>query len=143
MKKIILILACIQILTISCSNDDDNSNDQRIIGKWNYYQEINEINGIDVGTYDWPHSCSNIKDNVEFVNDGNYIESYYLNNCQIDISNSGNGTWNLNGNNLTINIWGDVFTYQVVSVTDEYLKLKATDDIQPGDPDYFVIFSRN
>jgi len=143
MKKSIFILICLSIITSSCSDDDDNSNESTLIGKWDYYQETNEINGTEINAFDWPHSCSSIKDNIEFNNNGNYIESSYLNNCQLDTDNSGNGSWTLNGNNLTVNIWGENYTYQIITLNNDILKLKATYDIQPGDPDYFIVYTRN
>lgn len=142
MKKIIFILACLQIITSSCSNDDGNSNHSILVGKWDYYQETNIINGNE-SIQVWPHSCTSIKDNVEFFSNGNFKESSYLNNCQLDSNNSGNGAWVLNGNNLTINIWGENYTYQVVILNNDTLKLKSTYDIQPGDPEHFVVYTRN
>ncbi len=143
MKKNLFVLVFLSLIISSCSSsDDDNSNDSRLIGKWDYYQETNIINGdedIRVVT----HACSSIKDNVEFFSNGNYNESSYLNNCQLDSNNSGNGSWTLNGNNLSINIWGDIYTYQVVTLNNDILKLKSTYDIQPGDPEHFVVFTRN
>jgi hypothetical protein len=136
MKKIIFILLCLQTITISCSNDDGNSNHSTLVGKWDYFQEP---------PFDWPHACSSIKDNVEFFSNGNYKESSYLNNCQLDSNNSGNGSWTLNGNNLTINIWGEIYTYQIVTLNNETLELRQTYDIQPGDPvdGVSLVFTRN
>ena len=143
MKNNLFVLVFLSLIISSCSSSDgDNSNDSRLIGKWDYYQETNIINGdeyIEV----WPHACSNTKDNIEFINNGNYIESAYLNNCQLNSNNSGNGSWTLNGNNLTINIWGDIYTYQVVTLNNDILKLKITYDIQPGDPEHFLVFTKN
>lgn len=143
MKKNLFVLVFLSLIISSCSSsDDDNSNDSRLIGKWDYYQETNIING-DEDIRVVPHACSSIKDNVEFFSNGNYNESSYLNNCQLDSNNSGNGSWTLNGNNLSINIWGDIYTYQVVTLNNDILKLKSTYDIQPGDPEHFVVFTRN
>lgn len=143
MKKNLFVLVFLSLIISSCSSSDgDNSNDSRLIGKWNYHQETNIINGVE-SIHLWPHACSSIKDNVEFFSNGNYKESSYLNNCQLDSNNSGNGSWTLNGNNLTINIWGDIYTYQVVTLNNDILKLKTTYDIQPGYPEHFEVFTKN
>ena len=144
MKSKFFVFVLLSLILNSCSSSDgDNSNESRLIGKWYYSQEINEINGNQTGIWDWPHACTNMKDNIEFFSNNNFTESAYLANCQVDTDNSGNGSWTLNGNNLTINIWGDVYTYQVVTLNSEILKLKSTNDIQPGEPDYFLVYTRN
>jgi hypothetical protein len=95
--------------------------------------------------FDWPHACPSIKDNVEFFSNGSYKESSYLTNCQLDVDNSGNGSWTLNGNNLTINIWEENYTYQIVTLNSETLELRQTYDYDPGDPEEGVslVLTRN
>lgn len=143
MKKNIISLIFLLTIITSCSNENSNSNESVLVGKWYYSKEINEINGTQTGIWDWPHPCSTNRDNIEFFSNSNFSESAYLNNCQVDADNSGNGTWSINGNNLTINIWGEIYYYQIITVNNEVLKLKDINDIQAGEPDYIVVYTKN
>jgi len=98
MKKITLLFVAIALVFMSCdSNDDDNSNDDPIIGTWKYFKYIE--NGVEQQL-----DLCETEDTLIFTENGNLTSMDYeeeLNACVLDFTF--NATWSSSGNIYTVN----------------------------------------
>ena len=125
MKKIskLLTIAFATTLLFSCSNDDDNGNNQAdIVGKWAFYNEV--VNGQTI-PYDDHETCG--KDYIEFKND-NTFEVVDIWDCEVYVDDE--GSYSINGNTLTI--MG--LSMEISQLTDTQLSLNYSEDYD-GDGD--------
>ena len=129
MKKLIILFAfaLVSVLNFtSCSNDDDNSSSSSIVGKWNYSKMSAIVDGVTSPEIEYDDNEAGCpKDYVEFKTGGIFIQGDYSGStCVLD---SFPGTWVQTDNTITITEGTDVYTAQVLSVTNSTLKLKATE----------------
>jgi Lipocalin-like domain len=110
-------------LATSCNKDDDNnSSNASIIGKW----AIDRAGFIDNGQFvDVEPFAGNIsgcnKDFSEFKADGNYTLGDYTNaSCNLSTAN---GIWTQEGNTIKIGN-GQFATYEIVEITETTMILK-------------------
>jgi len=93
MKKIFLLFFSLALLT-SCSNDDDkNSGDDKILGKW-FVAEINNSGPLNLSASD----C-NQRSFIDFKADGNADSAFYTENGgECILEDSDTSAWSNEGN---------------------------------------------
>lgn len=128
MKKLsILFLSVISLgLSVSsCSNDDNDSGS--IEGKWQLTEEGVVLNGQEVLQPATNEGGCN-SETYEYLENGTVINTYseFVNSKCTEYND--NGTWSVDGNNLTEKYDGDSTgdKYEIATVTGSQLKLKET-----------------
>jgi hypothetical protein len=121
--KFASVFLLVTLSLISCSKDDDGpSTSGNIVGKWEFFKEGEIINGNEILT-NYEHQAGCTKDNTEFNTDGSFVDSYYYEECESEISM---GTYTKSGNTLTRNDGFDDFSYTIVELNSTTLKVKET-----------------
>ena len=142
MKKIALLATvafCSTIGLVSCNNDDD-SNNNSIVGEWEFYKSTEYING-EYTLVDYTHAEGCEKDNLIFGADQTLTDVYYENteeaNCVEYIDDE--LTYTINGNTITINDGEDQFSVEYYITGD---KLKISNYDEEEDATYVNILKR-
>lgn len=120
MKKYLLLFVSALIFT-SCSDNDDATDSSSIVGAWEYFKEGTIVSGTET-LIDYENLCSSKKDYVEFLQNGEYDDVYYDENCDESVDY---GDWTISGNMLT-NVTEDS-TVEILILTDTTLKIKYED----------------
>jgi hypothetical protein len=131
MKKIIFLFVAVvsaSFMTTLCSSDDDGgTNNSDLIGKWEYFQEGEIINGVEtLELYMHEEGCS--KDYTEFLSNGTARDYSCFNDageCQKTVFPL---NWTRNGNNITLSLGGISSTAEIVTLNATTLKVKYTDE---------------
>lgn len=106
MKKSLLLMFICSIVFLSCSKDDDEQTLGSIIGTWTW-QSI-EVEGIEV-----PISTIGVSLKITFNSSGTWSASA----SGMPVS-FGNGTYSVNGNKIIIKELGDIYTWKIISITE-------------------------
>ena len=88
MKKILILLFAVSLFS-SCSDDDDNGNNESIIGTWNLVAVSNLPITID--------ECTS-KSYISFMNDNTADSEFYSNSDAGCISETSSGNWSSSAN---------------------------------------------
>lgn len=125
MKKIVLFMSVAISAAfglVSCDNDD-NVNNNSIVGDWEWVQETVYENGESIlADYDHANGCE--KDYISFTATGEMSDVYYENTPQNDcVEHKYNGTYTTNGNILTITEDGYVYSVKF-SVTNDEMRIE-------------------
>jgi hypothetical protein len=110
----------------SCSSDDDSSSSSsELVGKWEYSQEGEIVNGVEtLMPYEHAEGCS--KDFFQFLANGTGNDtSYFGEDCQ---EFSFPLTWARSGNIVTLNILGISVPAEILTLNATTLKVKYTDE---------------
>lgn len=88
MRKIgLLLVALISLSFFACSSDDNKNDGQSvhlIVGQWEGAKLVAFVDGDEFFTEDWNHECETIKDITEFTIDGDVIDTYYDEDCELE-----------------------------------------------------------
>lgn len=88
MRKIgLLLVALISLSFIACSSDDnknDSQNAHPIVGQWEGAKLVAYIDGEEAISENWEHDCPSKKNITEFTIDGDVIDTYYDEDCNLD-----------------------------------------------------------
>ena len=106
----------------SCSNDDDNSNSNPIIGTWKPIKKVEICSTGSVETYEYSECEKNGR--TKFFSNGNLnITDYYLNNGNCEQTNNTNGSWNINNDVFTLTINEFTYTPDFFELENNILKI--------------------
>uniref|UniRef100_UPI00404A4A1C lipocalin family protein n=1 Tax=Flavobacterium sp. TaxID=239 RepID=UPI00404A4A1C len=142
MKKVLFLfvaLVAFSFTTISCSNDDEGGvNSSDLIGKWEYSQEGEVVNGQEV-LEPYLHAAGCSKDYVEFLSNGTAADvSYYDNGQDPCTEDTLTTTWSVSGNNINISVLGVNYSAQVITLNATTLKVRDTDE----DGTYVTVYTK-
>ncbi|MFL5748683.1 MAG: lipocalin family protein [Niastella sp.] len=126
MKKTVLSVLALSALVYSCKKDDDKSNAEKLIGKWNKITMIenNHEYGVDnKDTLNYPAGSTSI----EFLNNGTFYEKARVYNDT--------GVYKIDGVNLFLTYKGNTEsdTLTIKSLTDNDMTLYYKDAGSNGD----------
>ena len=142
MKKLKIVLFSVFAMGLtltSCSDDDSSGGNASIEGKWEYFKEGMSANGQEVLT-DWEHTEGCNKDYIEINDDGTYTDVYYYGeNCETDTET---GTWERDGNNITVDFDGETMTGKIAKLTSSELRIEVEEDMGGQTVDYVTVFKR-
>jgi hypothetical protein len=132
MKKIIFLFVAVVATSftfVSCSSDDDGgTNNSDLLGKWEYFQEGEVINGVEV-LENYAHTVGCSKDYTEFLANGTAKDYSYFNNspgaCEETVFTS---NWTRSGNNIALSIGGISSTAEIITLNATTLKVRYTDE---------------
>jgi hypothetical protein len=114
-KKVLVSLASLSVLVFACKKDDDKSNAERILGKWN----------ISASVWNEHYNGADHKDSTTFTTGAGYYN--FINNAKVVMYNGSLDTLDykfINDNQLVID--GDTNTIQSISDSQLKLYLKET-----------------
>jgi hypothetical protein len=131
MKKYLLLFVSV-LAFVSCSDNDDSTDSSSIIGAWEYAKEGTIVSGTET-LVNYENECSNKKDYVEFLQNGEYGDYYYDSTCDESVDY---GDWTKSGNMLT-NVTEDS-TVEILILNSTTLKIKYED----GGSIYTTVFRR-
>ena len=124
MKKLVLFAALLVLGATSCSKDDDNNQSAELAGKWEFAQEGSILMGQEVLTpYEHEEGCA--KDFVMITSNTVAEHTFNGSNCIEDIDIE---SYTRNGNILTSVVDGQTITLEIVSLNNEFLKVKRTEN---------------
>jgi|GEM_PF-6960069 len=146
MKKLLFIFGLSTIL-FSCSNEDNDENNQenQLIGKWEYY-EINtftpgtDLSG-DLQLIEYPQRCDSQKDYMVFGEDGSAKNVFNYSDCFQDVSL---GTYSRNDFILSIDFepYEDEMSqdWEILSISNDFLTISAPNPAPPSEPEEINVF---
>ncbi len=141
MKKIALLATvafCSTIGLVSCNNDDD-SNNNSIVGEWEWVQTTVLVMNNGFEFIDYPHTEGCEKDYVIFGADQTTTAIYYDNTQEMDCSEYiVNDTYSINGNKITLGD-AEVNSYNY-SISNGELKLFHGDNEENNN--YVMVLKR-
>ena len=136
MRKLNLFLATIFILLISSCSSDENESQNSIAGIWKQVKSV-EVCSTGAETTSIITGCNksstftfnkngefNSKAYYDYYIDGNGTEQV---NTNCEKSFDSNGTWNLTGNELTLNINNEALVSNFIEISVEKLKIGSYD----------------
>ncbi|MGF1556352.1 lipocalin family protein [Paucihalobacter sp.] len=145
MKKIFILLPIVTLIIFtSCSSDDDNGGNQAsIIGAWEYSQEGTIIGGQEVlEPYDHEApECGN--DFIEFSANGTAVETYFFLNMDSQCETEAfTFSYEVNGQQITINDDDEVITAEILTLSNTTLKVRTTEEFGGETFVYIVLLTR-
>ncbi|MDR6968902.1 hypothetical protein J2X31_002928 [Flavobacterium arsenatis] len=143
MKKISILLVAFVALTFSsCGSDDNGTNTASIIGKWEYSQTGDVIEGVEfLETYDHTTGCN--KDYIEFKSNGTFDDVWYSNGASGCTSDNDSGTWAQNGVTITT-AYGeqDAEEGEILTLNETTLKVRFVDTSEGMTQTYVTVLKR-
>jgi Lipocalin-like domain len=143
MKKIsVLLIAFVTLAFSSCSSDDNGNSTASIVGKWEYTQTGEVIEGVEVlETYDHTAGCD--KDYMEFKSDGTFDDVWYSNGTSGCTSDNDSGTWAQNGTTITT-AYGeqDPEEGEILILNETTLKVRFVDTSEGMTETYVTVLTR-
>ena len=136
MKKLNIIFGLIitTLIFTACSNDDSpaDGTSSKIVGIWKSIKEVNVCSTGSETVYNY--STCEQTGRITFTSDGNINMTEFDdgNGTCVQIYNS-NGTWSLNGDNLTVNIDGETINPTFFELTTNILRI-GYHDADPNEP---------
>ena len=132
MNKIkIYILTFIGIIAFnSCSNDDDNSETNPIIGTWKPIKKVEICSTGSIETYDYSE-CEKTGRTKFFSNGTINITEYNLDNGNCEQFDNSNGTWSENNGILTLTFDGFSYTPDFYELNNDNLKIGLLPSYSP------------
>lgn len=133
MKKIFLLFVSVALVgasLTSCSSDDNGGSSSEIVGKW--YAEKTTYTFMGQQTEQaYTHACPSEKDYVNFKSNGNFVYAEYYSTCELF---EDNGTWVINGNELTLTQDGgaEQTIATIVTLTSTKLVIKIDNEDTGG-----------
>jgi hypothetical protein len=125
MKNRIILFVSVLVLGFnltSCGGDDGPSTSANIVGKWELYKTGDKDGGGEyLELYEHQAGCT--KDNVEFLNNGNFVTTSYFDGCEFE---SFSGVYTKSGNTLTVNDGFDITTLNIKELSSSTLKVYET-----------------
>lgn len=142
MKKIALLATvafCSTIGLVSCNNDDD-SNNNSIVGEWEFNKSTDFVNG-EYTLVDYTHAEGCEKDYLIFGADQTLTDVSYENTEEVSCVEYVDDelTYTINGNTITINEGEDQFSVEY-SITGDELRISNYDEEE--DATYVNILKR-
>lgn len=142
MKKIALLATvafCSTIGLVSCNNDDD-SNNNSIVGEWEWVQTSEYVNGEFI-LVDYTHAEGCEKDYVIFGADQSLTLVYFENTEEVSCLEyvDDESTYTVNGNTITINEVEDQYSVEYSISGDE---LRISNYYEDEDATYVDILKR-
>lgn len=133
MKKLnVLFLSMLTLATVtSCSNDDDNSISASIVGEWEYYQEGEDLDNLEL----WEHESIDCgKDYIKIQKQGSsgntysYESSYFYTENSECKEETESGTFTKNGNIISEVYDGETYTNTIIKLNESTLTIKEVDE---------------
>ena len=148
MKLTFGILLALMVFSSCSSNDDSNSSSNSIVGIWKPVKEVEVCSTGSEQVYDYS-SCEQ-NGRTTFSENGTFnITEFDLNNGNCEEYYNSSGTWELNGDNLTVVLDGETIIPTFFELTNNRLRIGYY-DADPNDPcdggnlpsHYYTEFSR-
>lgn len=138
-----MLVAFVTLGLSSCSSDDDSSSDTAsIVGKWEYLQEGEIVNGTET-LHEYSHTTGCSKDYIEFKSNGTFDDVWYENTATGCISENDQGAWTQNGTAITSTYPGQTpQAGQILIVNETTLKVKFVDNSEGVTETYVTVFKR-
>ena len=133
MKKLNLFIGLlIGFMILSCSSDDDNSNSNNLIGTWKPIKEVDicSTGSEQVSEYS---ECRQTGRLTFSSNESMTVTVYEVDLGVCEQIYNANGTWTLNGDDLTITIAGETDSPTFFELTNNTLRIGYYDS-DPNDP---------
>lgn len=133
MKKLnVLFLSLFALVIISsCSNDDDNSTSASIVGTWEYYQEGDDLDNLEL----WEHEsidCGKdyIKIQKQATSENTYsLESgYFYKEDSECIKETSSENLNITDNKIIVSDDYETVEYTIEKLTETTLTIKEVDE---------------
>jgi hypothetical protein len=140
-RMLFLFLACATagFITTSCSKDDDNNPTAGdLVGKWEFSQEGDLVNGNEsLSLYEHQAGCS--KDFIQFFANGTAAFTFFYSddivNCEEDIEPL---IWTKNGNIITATGFDGTQSLEIMILNESTLKVKFTEEGET----YITVFTK-
>ena len=128
MKKLaLLFVAVLAVGVTSCSKDDDAAG-ASLEGKWEYSKEGGIIQGQEVLT-PWQHAAGCTKD-FTLITATTIVNSEFSGSDCSEYNDT--ETYTRNGNTITVNRDGDIFTGTILQLDNTTLKIKGEEMTEGG-----------
>jgi hypothetical protein len=146
-KTLLLVMASVSLVFISCNKDDDNNSSSttsgNLIGKWYMYSEKTVTNGVAGNEQLWAHNCSSKLDYVEFKSNGSADWIQYAADCTVDAASSvSSAEWERSGNIINFEMNGEIFSEEITTLNSNTLIVKDVDEYNGTTYDYITTYHR-
>jgi len=122
-KQIVMLVAFTTFSLVSCNNDDDSGN-ASIEGKWELSKEGSIVSGQEI-LVDFEPDAGCSKDYDEIKAGGSGTSYYFEDNGTGCESYSDDFSWSREGNTVTVTFSGDSYSAEILQLTSSTLKLKT------------------
>ncbi len=114
----------------SCSNNDDNSDTNPIIGTWKPIKKVEICSTGSIETYDYSE-CEKTGRTKFFSNGTINITEYNLNNGNCEQFDNTNGSWSANNEILTLTFDGFAYSPDFFELNNNTLKIGLLPSYSP------------
>lgn len=138
MKKALFLGLGLVLILISCSSDnDENSTNGDIHGKWRFHEYYERYyDDEDSGFFD---ECPSITFYVQHKTNGELIVSGHDGNC---VGIIWEGSWEKTGNTLVHTYNNDFFEYEILTLNNSTLKVRDIDNWAGENYEFITTFKR-